>query len=104
VVAVEAGTHDTLSVPLPADNAADSGTSGGARVVVVAMVVVVVEVVVVVSGTAVTVTGFTPAGSEGMEEITPTTYSPLTVGPAPTKDTLSGWLSPAEFTALTDAA
>ena len=102
MVAVEAGTHDTLRVPLPADNVADSGTSGGARVVVVA-IVVVVDVVVVVSGTAVTVTGFAPAGSDGMEEMTPTTYSPLTVGPAPTNDTLSGWLSPAEFTAFTDA-
>jgi len=90
VVAVEAGTHDTLSVPLPADKAADNGTSGGARVVVVAMVVVVVEVVVVVSGTAVTVTGFAPAGSDGIEEMTPTTYSLVAVGPLPTNDTVSG--------------
>ncbi len=75
---------------MPADNVADSGTSGGARVVVVAIVVVVVDVVVVVSGTAVTVTGFAPAGSEGKEEMTPTTYSLVAVDPAPTKVTVKG--------------
>jgi hypothetical protein len=74
---------------LPADNAAESGTSAGARVVVVA-IVVVVEVVVVVSGTAVTVTGFAPAGSEGIDEMTPTTYSLVAVDPAPTKVTVNG--------------
>lgn len=62
----------------------------------------VVVVVVVVSGTAVTVTGFAPAGSDGIDAMTPTTYSPVTAGPAPTKDTVSGWLSPALFWAFTD--
>lgn len=101
VVAVVAGTHDTFSSAFPAVKLADTGTSGGAAVVVVA-IVVVVDVVVVVSGTAVTVTGFAPAGSDGIDATTPTTYSPVTTGPAPTNETVSGWLSPAPFWAFTD--